>query len=58
MDIGNVEANTILLKKTIKYLPDGTEKEQVKKQIKTNYKLIDDFFDQLAEESQYSSYEH
>jgi hypothetical protein len=34
MDIGNVEANTILLKKTIKYLPDGTEKEQVKKQIR------------------------
>tara|TARA_R100000734_G_C3213188_1_gene27524 strand:+ start:252 stop:428 length:177 start_codon:yes stop_codon:yes gene_type:complete len=58
MDIGNVEANTILLKKTIKYLPDGTEKEQIEKQIKTNYKLIDDFFDQLAEEAQYSSYEH
>ena len=49
MDIGNIEANTIILKKTVKYL-NGEVKETVEKQIKENYELIDDFFDQLAEE--------
>tara|TARA_X000001388_G_C2198707_1_gene110410 strand:- start:263 stop:457 length:195 start_codon:yes stop_codon:yes gene_type:complete len=49
MDIGNIEANTIILKKTVKYL-NGEVKETVEKQIKENYKLIDDFFDQLADE--------
>tara|TARA_Y100000401_G_scaffold57792_1_gene45764 strand:- start:486 stop:680 length:195 start_codon:yes stop_codon:yes gene_type:complete len=49
MDIGNIEANTIILKKTVKYL-NGEVKETVEKQIKKNYELIDDFFDQLAEE--------
>ena len=49
MDIGMIEANTVTLKKTVKYL-DGEVKTVVEKQIKTNYKLIDEFFDQLAEE--------
>ena len=49
MDIGNIEANTVILKKTVKYL-NGEVKETVEKQIKENYELIDDFFDQLAEE--------
>jgi len=49
MDIGMIEANTVTLKKTVKYL-DGDVKTVVEKQIKTNYKLIDEFFDQLAEE--------
>ena len=49
MDIGNIEANTVILKKTVKYL-NGEVKETVEKQIKENYALIDDFFDQLAQE--------
>ena len=49
MDIGMIEANTVTLKKTVKYL-EGEVKTVVEKQIKTNYKLIDEFFDQLAEE--------
>ena len=49
MDIGNIEANTVILKKTVKYL-NGEVKETVEKQIKENYALIDDFFDQLNEE--------
>ena len=49
MDIGNIESNTIILKKTVKYL-NGEVKEVVEKQIKQNYALIDDFFDQLAQE--------
>ena len=44
-----LEANTVILKKTVKYL-DGTVKTVVEKRIKDNYKLIDDFFDDLAEE--------
>ena len=49
MDIGNIEANTVILKKTVKYL-DGEVKTVVEKQIKQNYKLIDEFFDQMADE--------
>ena len=49
MDIGNIEANTLILKKTVKYL-NGEVKENVEKQIIKNYELIDDFFDQLAQE--------
>ena len=49
MDIGMIEANTIILKKTVKYL-NGEMKVTVEKRIKDNYKLIDDFFDDLAEE--------
>jgi len=49
MDIENVEANTVILKKTVKYL-DGDVKTVVEKQIKQNYKLIDEFFDQMADE--------
>jgi len=49
MDIGNIEANTVILKKTVKYL-DGEVKTIVEKQIKQNYAIIDDFFDQLAQE--------
>ena len=46
-----LEANTVILKKTVKYL-DGTVKTVVEKRIKDNYKLIDDFFDELAQEYQ------
>mgnify|MGYP003144624251 CR=1 FL=1 len=57
-DISNLERNTILLKKAIKYLPNGTTKETVEMQIKENYELIDEFFDNLAEEYKFiSSYE-
>ena len=49
MDIGNIEANTVILKKTVKYL-NGEVKTVVEKQIKQNYELIDDFFDQMADE--------
>ena len=49
MDVGMLEANTITLKKTVKYL-NGDVKTVVEKQIKKNYELIDDFFDQLNEE--------
>jgi hypothetical protein len=58
MDIGMIEANTVILKKTVKYL-DGDVKVTVEKRIIDNYKLIDDFFDQLAEEyKSIESYEH
>ena len=49
MDVGMLEANTVILKKTVKYL-NGEVKTVVEKQIKQNYKLIDDFFDQMADE--------
>ena len=49
MDIGNIETNNVILKKTVKYL-NGEVKVIVEKQIKKNYELIDDFFDQLADE--------
>ena len=51
MDIGMVEANTVILKKTVKYL-DGEVKTIVEKRIKQNYKLIDSFFDDLEREYQ------
>ena len=44
MDIGILEANTIILKKTTKYL-NGKVKEIVERQIRSNYKTIDSFFD-------------
>tara|TARA_R110002012_G_scaffold307388_1_gene512814 strand:+ start:646 stop:834 length:189 start_codon:yes stop_codon:yes gene_type:complete len=50
-DIGLLEANTVVLKKTVKYL-DGRVKETVERQIKSNYKTIDAFFDELEEEYQ------
>ena len=46
-----VEANTVILKKTVKYL-DGEVKTIVEKRIKQNYKLIDSFFDDLEREYQ------
>ena len=49
MDIGMIEANTVILKKTVKYL-NGDVKVTVEKRIIENYKLIDEFFDELAEE--------
>ena len=49
MDVGMLEANTVILKKTVKYL-NGEMKVIVEKRIKDNYELIDDFFDQLADE--------
>ena len=51
MDIGMIEANTVILRKTVKYL-NGEVKIVVEKRIKDNYKLIDSFFDDLAEEHQ------
>tara|TARA_R100001530_G_C4254015_1_gene138639 strand:+ start:492 stop:698 length:207 start_codon:yes stop_codon:yes gene_type:complete len=51
MDIGMIEANTVILRKTVKYL-DGDVKTIVEKRIKDNYKLIDNFFDDLSEEYQ------
>jgi len=53
-----LESNIRVLQKTVEYLPDGTVKETVERQIKQNLHEIDDFFDQLAEEAQYiQSYE-
>jgi len=49
IDIGMIQANTVILKKTVKYL-NGEMKVVVEKRIKENYKLIDEFFDELAEE--------
>ena len=58
MDIGMIEANTVILKMTVKYL-NGDVKVTVEKRIIDNYKLIDDFFDQLSEEyKSIESYEH
>mgnify|MGYP003134179249 FL=1 len=50
-DIGLLEANTVVLKKTVKYL-DGSVKEVVERQIKSNYKTIDALFDDLEKEYQ------
>lgn len=50
-DLGLLEANTIVLKKTVKYL-DGRVKETVERQIKSNYKTIDTIFDDLYKEYQ------
>tara|TARA_R110002167_G_scaffold274509_1_gene480578 strand:+ start:1342 stop:1515 length:174 start_codon:yes stop_codon:yes gene_type:complete len=47
--MGMIEHNTIVLRKTVKYL-DGDVKVVVEKRINDNYKLIDEFFDGLAEE--------
>ena len=49
MDMGMIEHNTVVLRKTVKYL-DGDVKVVVEKRINDNYKLIDEFFDGLAEE--------
>ena len=58
MDFGMLEANTVILKKTVKYL-NGEMKVIVEKRIKDNYKLIDKFFDNLEEEYQsIQSYEN
>tara|TARA_R110000824_G_scaffold21061_4_gene78804 strand:+ start:1421 stop:1594 length:174 start_codon:yes stop_codon:yes gene_type:complete len=47
--MGMIEHNTIVLRKTVKYL-NGDIKVVVEKRINDNYKLIDEFFDGLAEE--------
>ena len=58
MDVGMLEANIRVLKKTVKYLPNGRVKESVEMQIKQNLNQIDDFFDQLADEANFiESYE-
>tara|TARA_R100001594_G_scaffold32819_3_gene60952 strand:+ start:314 stop:502 length:189 start_codon:yes stop_codon:yes gene_type:complete len=58
MDVGMLEANMRVLKKTVKYLPNGRVKESVEMQIKQNLNQIDDFFDQLADEANFiESYE-
>ena len=51
MDVGMLETNTIILKRTVKYL-DGDVKEVVERQIRSNYKTIDSFFDDLEREYQ------
>jgi len=50
MDIGPIESSTRVLKKTITFLPDGRVKETVERQIKQNIQVIDEYFDQLADE--------
>ncbi len=49
MDFGILEANTVILRKTVKYL-DGDVKTVVEKRIKQNYELIDSFFDDMEKE--------
>ena len=49
MDITNIELNNAVLKRTKKYL-NGAILEIVEEQIKENYSLIDEFFDELANE--------
>ena len=49
MDIGNIETNNVILRKTVRYL-NGEVKTIVEKQIKKNFELIDDYLDQLADE--------
>ena len=49
MDIGMLEANTVILRKTVKYL-NGEMKVVVEKRIKDNYKLIDELVDTNKEE--------
>ena len=48
IDIGMIQANTVILKKTVKYL-NGEMKVIVEKRIKDNRKLIDNFYDTLEE---------
>jgi len=50
MDIGPIESSTRVLKKTITFLPDGRVKETVERQIRQNIQVIDEYFDQLADE--------
>ena len=53
-----LEANIRVLKKTVKYLPDGRAKETVEMQIKQNLREIDEYFDGLANEFKFiESYE-
>ena len=53
-----LEANIRVLKKTVKYLPDGRAKETVQMQIKQNLREIDEYFDELADEFKFiESYE-
>ena len=49
MDITNIELNNAVLKRTKKHL-SGHILEIVEDQIKENYSLIDEIFDQLADE--------
>ena len=57
IDIGMIQANTVILKKTVKYL-NGEMKVVVEKRIKDNRKLIDNFYDTLEEEYRFTqSYE-
>jgi len=58
MNIGIIEANLRVLKKTVEYLPNGEIRETVERQIKQNLNEIDDFFDELAKEYKFlESYE-
>ena len=50
MDIGPIESTPRVLKKTITFLPDGRVKETVERQIRQNIQVIDEYFDQLADE--------
>ena len=49
MDITNIQANIAVLKRTKKYI-NGAMLEIVEHQIKENYSLIDEIFDQLGNE--------
>ena len=51
MDFGMLEANTVILKKTVRYL-DGNIKTVVEKRILDNYTVINQFFDDLEKEYQ------
>ena len=51
MDFGMLEANTVILKKTVRYL-DGDIKTVVEKRILDNYTVINEFFDDLEKEYQ------
>ena len=53
IDIGMIQANTVILKKTVKYL-NGEMKVIVEKRIKDNRKLIDNFYDTLEEEYRFT----
>ena len=53
-----LESNMRILQKTVQHLPEGRVKECVEMQIKQNLSEINDFFDQLADETKFiESYE-
>ena len=58
MSIEILESNMRILQKTVQDLAEGRVKECVEMQIKQNLSEINDFFDQLADETKFiESYE-